>query len=110
MEELIKGDVVVIPFPYTNLIQSKNRPALVISNIKGEDIILCQITSQPRVDKYTIRLTNADFVEGTLAVDSTIRPNLIFTIEKSLIKYIIGKLHRQKILEVEEKLVAIIKS
>jgi mRNA interferase MazF len=44
MEKFVKGDVVVIPFPFSDLSASKKRPALVVSNITGDDIILCQIS------------------------------------------------------------------
>ncbi|UMZ74675.1 hypothetical protein ACONDI_02275 [Natranaerofaba carboxydovora] len=44
MERLIRGDVVVIPFPFSDLKNSKRRPALVLTELQGEDIILCQIT------------------------------------------------------------------
>jgi mRNA interferase MazF len=40
MEKFVKGDVVVIPFPFSDLSASKKRPALVVSNITGDDIIL----------------------------------------------------------------------
>jgi mRNA interferase MazF len=43
--KFIKGDVVVIPFPFSDLTQSKRRPALVIAELEGDDLILCQITS-----------------------------------------------------------------
>lgn len=39
MEKFVKGDVVVIPFPFSDLSASKKRPALVVSNITGDDII-----------------------------------------------------------------------
>ena len=41
----LKGDVVVLPFPFSDLSQSKRRPALVAANLEGDDIILCQIGS-----------------------------------------------------------------
>jgi len=41
MEKFIKGDVVVIPFPFSDLSGSKRRPALIISNLEGYDLILC---------------------------------------------------------------------
>ena len=50
MEEFVKGDVVVLPFPFSDLSNSKKRPALVVANLEGEDIILCQITSKARID------------------------------------------------------------
>ena len=46
MAEFVKGDVVVVPFPFSDLTQAKRRPALVIATLEGDDLILCQITSQ----------------------------------------------------------------
>ena len=57
MEQFVKGDVVVLPFPFSDLSSSKKRPALVVANLVGDDIILCQITSESRKDKYSIVLT-----------------------------------------------------
>jgi len=39
MERFVKGDVVVIPFPFSDLTGAKRRPALVIANLKGNDLI-----------------------------------------------------------------------
>jgi len=38
--EPVKGDVVVIPFPFSDLSQSKRRPALVLAALEGDDVIL----------------------------------------------------------------------
>jgi mRNA interferase MazF len=46
MEEFVKGDVVVVPFPFSDLSEAKRRPALVIADLAGDDFVLCQITSQ----------------------------------------------------------------
>ncbi len=46
MERFVKGDVVVVPFPFSDLNRAKRRPALVIAELEGDDLILCQITSQ----------------------------------------------------------------
>ena len=54
MERFVKGDVVVIPFPFSDLSASKKRPALVLASLEGDDLILCQITSEARFDKYSI--------------------------------------------------------
>ena len=40
----------VLKFPFSDLSQTKRRPALVIVSLKGDDVILCQITSQARTD------------------------------------------------------------
>ena len=54
MAKFVKGDVVVVPFPFSDLTQSKRRPALVITALDRDDLILCQITSQTIKDKYAI--------------------------------------------------------
>ncbi len=67
MARFVKGDVVLIPFLFSDLSQAKRRPALVISNPQSNDIILCQITSQRKNDPYGILLTNQDFRYGGLS-------------------------------------------
>jgi len=87
MERFIKGDVVVIPFPFSDLTGAKRRPSLVITNLKGNDLILCQITSKNIKDEYAIAITEEDFEEGSLKRESNVRPNKIFTADESVILY-----------------------
>ena len=85
MAKFVKEDIAVIPYPFSDLSGSKRRPALVIADLPGDDITLCQITSQQKDDNFAIRLTNEDFIEGSLPVPSNIRPNRIFTADKNII-------------------------
>ncbi|MDR2622118.1 MAG: type II toxin-antitoxin system PemK/MazF family toxin [Dysgonamonadaceae bacterium] len=85
MEKFVKGDVVVIPFPFSDLTASKRRPALVLADLRGNDILLCQITSQQSDEKTALLLKAKDFVSGTLSSYSYIRPLRIFTADKTLI-------------------------
>ena len=86
MERFIKGEVIVIPFPFSDLSGNKRRPALVLSELSGDDIILCQITSQNSSrEPYSISLDENDFVNCSIMQASNIRPNRIFTASKSLI-------------------------
>jgi len=85
MERLVKGDVVVIPFPFSDLSTSKKRPALILANLQGDDILLCQITSQNSIEKTALPLKTEDFINGTLPSDSFIRPMRLFTADKTLI-------------------------
>ena len=61
MAKFVKGDVVVVPFPFSDLTQAKRRPALVVSTLEGDDLILCQITSQFVRDSYAVSLYDKDF-------------------------------------------------
>jgi hypothetical protein len=54
MGRFVKGDVVVVPFLFSDLSAAKKRPALVVASLTGEDVILCQITSQTVSDAYVI--------------------------------------------------------
>jgi len=105
----IKGEVVVVPFPFSDLIQAKRRPALVITTLEGDDVILCQITSKTLSDKYSLSLEDCDFETGNLKQSSNIRPNRIFTADRHIILYRIGNLKIGKFSEVVDKAVEIIR-
>ena len=105
MEEFITGDLVVVPFPFSDLSHTKNRPALVVATYGGPDIILAQITSQPYSDSYAISLEESEMVSGTLHKRSYIRPNKLFTCDKNFIRKKIGHLSTKKISEVSEVLI-----
>ena len=104
MGKPLAGEVVVLPFPQTNLQSGKRRPALVVADLSGDDLILCQITSRPRSDGYSVPLAVADFEKGRLALDSFIRPNRLFTVEQSVILYAAGKIKDAKLQEVKAKI------
>jgi mRNA interferase MazF len=83
----VKGDVVVVPFPFSDLSQAKRRPALVITSLEGDDLILCQITSQSVRDSYAVALDDGDFESGALNRASNVRPNRLFTADTHIILY-----------------------
>lgn len=109
MEKFIKGDIVVVPFPFSDLSQSKKRPALIMASLKGNDLILCQITSQDIYDSYAIDIEDEDFQEGSLKKSSNIRPNKIFTADRNIVLYKVGCLNDEKIQEVINKIINIFK-
>jgi len=108
MEKPVKGDIVVVPFPFSDLSMSKKRPALVIASLAGNDVILCQITSKNRADLYSTSLLNEDFYKGSLPAASIIRPHRLFTADGEIILYKAGSLKQRKIKDVEEKLIKIL--
>jgi mRNA interferase MazF len=105
----LKGQVVVVPFPFSDLTQSKRRPALVVASLAGEDLILSQITSQQRGDPDAVPLHDADFADGGLHRASFVRPARLFTAETSLVLRIAGTLHPASMRRVTEKLIEILR-
>jgi len=104
----VKGDVVVVPFPFSDLTQAKRRPALVVSALEGTDVILCQITSRTVRDKYAISLEDNDFASGGLKQSSNVRPNRIFTADQNIILYRAGHLKEEKLREVIREIIEIL--
>ena len=110
MAGFIRGDVVVVPFPFSDLSKAKRRPALVLAVLHGDDIILCQITSRKISDTYSITLDESDFEQGSLKQSSNIRPNRIFTADKNIILYKAGFLKQKKTEETIQRIVEILKA
>ena len=109
MAKFVKGDIVVVPFPFSDLTNAKRRPALVIPALEDNDLILCQITSQTIKDNYAIPIDDKDFETGSLKQPSNIRPNRIFTADNQIILYRVGNLKPDKLNQVIEKIVDIIR-
>ncbi len=110
MAKFVKGDVVVVPFPFSDLTESKRRPALVIAPLEADDVILCQITGKSLGDKYSISLEDSDFQSGSLKQASNIRPNRLFTADSHIVLYRVGNLSPEKINTVINKIVEIIRA
>jgi len=110
MGTFVKGEVVVLPFPFSDLTTSKRRPAFVVAPLSGDDVILCMITSQmSSSDPYAIPITDGDFVTGTLKRDSLVRPARLFTADSNIVEYSAGRLSSDKVDEVIEALITIIR-
>ena len=101
--------MVVLNFPFSDLSQTKRRPALVLAALRGDDTILCQITSQARFDDYSVALDDADFVAGGLHQSSRIRPNRLFTADSGIIVYRAGHVSDTKLKETVDRLIAILR-
>ena len=110
MGRFVKGDVIIIPFPFTDLTGNKKRPAFVVADLPGDDIIVCQITSKAKSDSLALPLKVNDFITGSLPVDSFIRPNKIFTADKNIILSIAGRLSDVKTSEVINAIISVISS
>jgi mRNA interferase MazF len=108
MGRFVKGEVVVLPFPFSDLSAAKRRPALVLAPLAGVDVILCMITSQTTKDSTAVAITANDFVRGDLAKLSYARPNRLFTADERLILRSAGLLAAEKTQEVIDAVVAIL--
>ena len=80
-----------------------------LATLQGDDVILCQITSQARADIYAVALEPRDFSSGGLSQSSRIRPNRVFTADEAIILYRAGHITEPKLIEVIDRLTAILR-
>lgn len=85
-----KGDIVIIQFPFSDLMNAKKRPMLVLAE-KGQDIIGCAITSNLQSEGIGCK----NFSEGSLPLESKVKYWQLHTIMKSLVVKKIAKLSKQ---------------
>lgn len=94
-------DIILIPFPLTDLVSQKIRPALQLSDPADEDIVLCAISTK-RHSKFDIQVKPTK-VNGLKKI-SYIRSNKIATIEKKLALAKLGELDMTSKKSVQNKL------
>lgn len=97
-----KGDIVLVPFPFTDLTGSKKRPALVL--VSGElDVTVSFISSQLHWQEPTDLLLQTDKSNG-LKKPSLVRLSKLATIDKSLVIGRIGTISEPELEELDKKL------
>jgi mRNA interferase MazF len=107
---LAAGQVVIVHFPFSDLSQSKLRPAVVLAEAGRGDWLLCQITSKSYGDPRAIQIVAADFVQGSLRATSYARPGKLFTAHASLVAGQIGELHPTSFSVIRDAVVRLIQS
>jgi mRNA interferase MazF len=99
---LQKGDIVLVPFPFTNLSQTKLRPAVVLwSDNAGQDVTLCFVSSQNmetlKPEEFILDSNDSEFLGTGLKVASKIKVARIATLERRLITSRLGQLGTNQI-------------
>ena len=100
-----RGDVVLLPFPFTDLSATRTRPAVVVSvpNFEQEtrDFMVAMITSVPQSTSYDYALR--DWQAARLLRPSWVRTKLA-TLDPALVRYQPGRLSDTDMTEVENRI------
>jgi len=92
-----QGEVVIVPFPFSDLSAIKQRPVLILSgdidNKNSEDVITCGITSNLKDRKHSVLIDNKDLITGYVPRTSRIKVDKIFTLNQKIIKKRLAKLN-----------------
>ena len=82
-------EIVLVPFPYSDLSSIKNRPVLILSNdnfnYSHSDLLVAVITSKMFIDDYSVEIDNDSLEYGILPEKSVIKTSKLFTVSKDLI-------------------------
>lgn len=103
------GEIALVRFPFSDLSQSKLRPAVCLADAGRGDWVLCQITSNVYGDPRAIPLDAPDFVSGGLKVVSYARPAKLFTAHERLIAKSVGKLRDDTLRRVVDAVVVLLR-
>ena len=102
-----QGEIVIVPFPFSDLSSIKQRPVLILSkdadNNISDDLVTCGITSNLKDVKYSVIINNEDLEKGKIPLSSRIKVDKLFTLDKSIVKKRIAKINRQTLLKVKEE-------
>jgi len=101
------GEIVLVPFPFSDLSQTKVRPAICLADVHRGDWILCQITSNPYGDSFAIELSGSDFSIGSLRNLSYARPGKLFTAHVSLLIRSVGRLNSAATARIQSAVLAL---
>ena len=100
--------IVLVPFPYSDLSSTKRRPVLIVSNDSYnkafDDVLVCVITSNLRKDEYSVTLSNNDLEIGVLPESSVVKSHKLFTIHKDKIIKTFSLVKEELFNQVNEKI------
>ena len=89
MKEVQQQDIIWIRFPYSDLKESKLRPAVVVScnryNENYHDVVVCAVTSNLDEKEYSVFIDASNISSGKMPLKSRIRIDKIMHVEKTLI-------------------------
>jgi mRNA interferase MazF len=105
-------DIVLLPFPFSNMINEKVRPAIIISNNnynnKSEDILAVAVTSVIKDEPYSIIIEQKDLKDGKLITKSRIRVDKIFSVEKRIVLKRIGSINEKTFEKIKKEIMKLI--
>src|SRR3990167_2830801 len=100
-----KGDLVLVPFPFTDLSGQKVRPALILyADKKGEDCIVAFLSSVKNKKVYSFDFIVKPSKRNGLKLSSIIKINKIATLEKRIVLGQLGTLEFVELKQIDVKL------
>ena len=105
-----RRDVILVPFPFSDLSYSKKRPALVLVDIPNRDELICMmLTSSISIDdRVDVSIKDIDL--AGLPKPTVARLSRLFTLKQSLVYKKIGVMDNKEFKVIVSKLIELLKS
>ena len=107
-----QGEIIIVPFPFSDLSGVKQRPVLVLSknkdNQESDDIITCGITSNLKNAKCSVLIEKSNLELGSIPTKSRIKVDKLFTLDKSTIIKKVAKVNRETFDKVRKEFFSLI--
>ena len=92
-------DIVLIPVPFSDLSSIKKRPVIVLSNDSynshSDDILVAAVTSRIQKTRYSMTINQHDIETGFIRVESMVRTDKIYSLNKAIVQKKIGRVKRE---------------
>ena len=106
------GQIVLVPFPFTDLSGAKLRPVLMLrkASVQFDDWLVCMVSSQLRqvddqIDEILL-LSDADFAATGLKVPSVLRLSRLAVLDGSLLTGSLGSISHERLQRIRQRLAA----
>lgn len=107
-----QGDVVLLPFPFSDLSSAKRRPVLVLSkatyNKASPDFVVCAMTSNLGNAAHSVYVEDADMESGRLPKPSRVKVDKVFCASQSLVVKRVGRVSQDVMAQVRRELFAVL--
>lgn len=107
-----QGEILIVPFPFSDLSSVKQRPVLVLSkssDLKGtEDIITCGITSHLKDARHSILIENSNLEKGRIPVRSRIKVDKLFTLDRKIVRKKVARINKETFDKVKSEFVNLV--
>ena len=103
-----QGDILIVPFPFSDLTSIRQRPVLVLSkkeyNEKCEDVITCGITSNLKDSVCSVLIEDSSLTEGKIPIKSRVKADKLFTLNKSIVIKKLARINKDTFDKVRKEL------
>ena len=102
-------DIVLVPFPFSELTYAKKRPALILASIPARDELICMMLTSSKLIDQSVDIP-IDSLDGTgLPKPTVARTSRLFTLKGSMVVKRLGQINDSAYAEIVNRIIQIIK-